>query len=95
MRGSAKNRQRTSRRRRRPRMRPAGDLQKRAALTGALMLLEFINTDQIAQLLDVDPSTARRECERGILKGHAFKVGREWRVRPSALRELGGLKRAS
>lgn len=79
---------RTRRNSRRPRLRSASELQKRAAVIAVLMRLEFINSDQLAQVWDVDASTARRECEKGLLKGIAIKVGREWRVRPSVLRDL-------
>jgi hypothetical protein len=91
---------------RRRRVPTVGEIEARAALIVALMALEFLTVDQLAIVLDVDRSTARRELqgptedrpEGGSLQGKGFKVGKQWRIRPSAIRELsaaGGLRQAS
>jgi hypothetical protein len=70
------------------RMSSAAGVREHAALVAALMQLEFLNVAQAVVVLGVDLSTARRELQKGLLQGKGFKVGREWRVRPSAIREL-------
>jgi excisionase family DNA binding protein len=89
----------------RPRRRPktrrqptVAAIEARAALIVALMRLEFLTVDQLAIVLGVDRSTARRELQSGSLQGKGFKVGKQWRVRPQAVRELSApnvLKKAS
>ena len=45
-----------------------------------------LNMTETAAILDLDSSTARDYCARGIILG-AFQIGRNWRIKADDLRK--------
>jgi len=49
---------------------------------------EYLNVAEVAEILDLHPLTIYRWCRSGRLE--SVKIGKEWRIRRTALEDLLG-----